>query len=142
MVCSYGDACFGCSLALVRCQGDNCLRRLHHICQGEYEGAKVIVSDGVEKKLCRACVDNIFCESVGNGKKERIDVRLKGKGEKGCSVAKDEEEGEACLVSVVPPASIPTSSLPLSSSLCTNPAASQIIAHQLLPRFHENSPAD
>ena len=65
MACSYGDAYFGCLVALVGFKYDWCLGWLHHMCQGEYDGAKGIVHESGKKKLCRVCVDNIFCASVG-----------------------------------------------------------------------------
>ena len=64
MVCSYFYILF----TLADCHGDECLRRLHHMCQGECEWAKGEVYVSSEKRLCRVCVNDIIHESVGKGK--------------------------------------------------------------------------
>ena len=68
MACYCGDDCFRCTIALVHYQGDGLLGRLHHMCQYEYKEAEGIVHNSGKKKLCRVCVDDNICKSVGNGK--------------------------------------------------------------------------
>ena len=59
MLCSCRSSCLGFPVALVNCQVEGCLRRLHHVCQGEYELLNCINRDGGEQKVCCNCVDKI-----------------------------------------------------------------------------------
>ena len=53
MVCSYGDACFGCIVSLVGFQGGGYLGWLHNICRGSNYASKGLVCDNGEKKMFR-----------------------------------------------------------------------------------------
>ena len=67
--------------------------------QGEYEGRKVVLHEGREKKLCWVCVDGFFWESVGKKKDGSIDTILKIKGEKVRSIVADKEKEEMYVAS-------------------------------------------
>ena len=62
--CSYINACFGFLVALVGCLIDGSLGKFHHICKGEYKGAKGIVYHDGEKNLFRVCVYDILTNQL------------------------------------------------------------------------------
>ena len=68
MVCSYRYYCIDLPVAIVDCQVEGCLPRLHHVCQGVYVILNDIDFGGAEQKICRDCVD----ELRGRGESETL----------------------------------------------------------------------
>ena len=60
MVCSSRYSCLDLHVALVDCQMKGCESRLHHVCQGGYVAMHSIDLDGVERKICQNCVEEIW----------------------------------------------------------------------------------
>ena len=47
-------------MAIVDCQMKGCELRLHRVCQGGYVAMHEINLDGVERKICHNCVDELW----------------------------------------------------------------------------------
>ena len=68
MVCSYRPSCIDLPVALVDCQMKNCESLLYHVYQGDYVAMHDVNIEGVDQKICRNCVDDIW---IG-GKPEKL----------------------------------------------------------------------
>ena len=60
MVCSYRSSCLDLPRALVDFQMKGSESQLHYNCQGEYVAMHEIDLDGVERKICHNCVDELW----------------------------------------------------------------------------------
>ena len=60
IVCSYLSYCIDLPVALVHCQMNGCELRLHHVCQGGYVNKHEIELNGVERKIFRECIDDLW----------------------------------------------------------------------------------
>ena len=68
MVCSYRPFYIDLPVALVDCQMKECESLLYQVYQGDYVVMHDIDLEGVDQKICRNCVDNIW---IG-GKPEKL----------------------------------------------------------------------
>ena len=68
MVCSYRYFSLDLTVALVDCKVEGCPLRFRHVCQGGYVVLNDIDFDGVERNICRNCVDELH----GRGKSETL----------------------------------------------------------------------
>ena len=68
MVCSYHFSCLDLPVALVDCQVEVCVSRLHHIYQGGYVAIHEIDLDRAEQSIYHDCVDELWM----GGKPEKL----------------------------------------------------------------------
>ena len=60
MVCSYRSSYLDLTVVFVDFQVEGYASQLHHVYQGEYVAMYEINIDGVERKICRDCVDGLI----------------------------------------------------------------------------------